>query len=65
MVWEGWHREMPPDPDVCLHDGTLIAETDDDAPPDRCRPPRADQDAPFRRRFTPPLTHGRNDSGRE
>ena len=24
--------------------------------PDRCRPPRADRDAPFRRGFTPPLT---------
>ena len=32
----------------CEHDGILIAETDD-RPPNRCRPPRADQEAPFRR----------------
>ena len=43
--------------DGCEHDGILIAETDDAMPPpDRYWLPRADQDAPFRRGFMPPLT---------
>jgi hypothetical protein len=42
--------------DGCEHDGTLIAETDDECAPRRCRPARADQDAPVRRGFPPPLT---------
>ena len=44
------------DQDGREHDGILIAETHDNATPDRYWLARADQDAPFRRGFAPPLT---------
>jgi hypothetical protein len=44
--------------DACEHDGILIAETDDDATHRSLPVSAADQDAPFKREFSPPITTG-------